>query len=61
MLKHLENVGLTVKSSKIVFLDIASLLVEETNRYANIDKNKSELDVTLNEMLNFIGLIFLFG
>ena len=61
MLKHLENVGLTVKSSKKVFLDIASLLVEETNRYANIDKNKSELDVTLNEMLNFVGLIFLFG
>ena len=60
MLEHPENVGLTIWSSfEKVFLDIASLLVEETNRYANKDKTKPEFNVTLNEMLNFVGLIFL--
>ena len=39
-----------------MFLDIASLLVEETNRYANRDKNKPEFNVTLNKMLNFVLL-----
>ena len=62
LLEHSENVGLTVWSSfEEVFLDIASLLVEETNTYANRDKNKPEFNVTLNEMLNLVGLIFLFG
>ena len=62
LLEHLENFGLTVWSFfENVFLDIASLLVEETNRYANRDKNRAEFNVTLNEMLNFVGLIFLSG
>ena len=62
LLEHPENVGLTVWSSfEKVFLDIASLLDEETSRYANRDKNKPEFKVTLNEMLNFVGLIFLSG
>ena len=62
LLEHPENVGLTVWSSfEKVFLDIASLLVEETNTYANRDKNKPEFNVTLNETLNFVGLIFLSG
>ena len=62
LLEHLENVELTVWSSfEKVFLDIASVLVEETNRYANRDKNKPEFNVTLDEMLNFLGLIFLSG
>ena len=42
-----------------MLLVIASLLVEERNRYANRDKNKHEFNVTLNEMVNFVGLIFL--
>ena len=62
LLEHPENDGLTVWSSfEKVFLDIASLLVQETNRYVNADKNKPEFYVALNEMLNFVGLIFLSG
>ena len=62
LMEHPENVGLTIWSSfEKVFLDIASLLIEEGNRYANRDKNKPEFNVTLNEMLNFVGLIFLSG
>ena len=61
LLEHPENLGLTVWSSfQEVFLDIASLLVEETNRYANRDKINPDFTVTLNEMLNFVGFIFLF-
>ena len=60
LLEHPENVGLTIWSSfEKVLLDIASLLVEETNKYANRDKNKPEFNVTLNEILNFVGLILL--
>ena len=62
LLEHPENDGLTVWSSfEQVFLDIASSLVEETNRYANEDKNKPEFLVTLNEILNFVGPTFLSG
>ena len=62
LLEYPENVGLTLWSSfEKVLLDIASLLVEKTNRHANTDKNKPELNVTLNEMLNFVVLIFLSG
>ena len=58
-LEHPENVGLTIWSSfEKVFLDIASLLVEETKKYDNRDKNKQEFNVKLNEMLNLVGLIF---
>ena len=41
LLEHPENGGLTVSLSfEKVFLDIASLFVEETNRYADADKQK---------------------
>ena len=47
MLEYPEDVGLTAWSSfEKVFLDIASLLVEEKNRYAYRDKNKPEFNVT---------------
>ena len=43
LLEHPENVRLTVWSFfEKVFLDVAFLLVEQTNRYANRDKNKPE-------------------
>ena len=59
LLEHPENIGLIVRSSfEKVFLDIAPLLVEETNRYTNRDKNKPEFNVTLNEMLDFLVLFF---
>ena len=62
LLEHPGNVGMTVWSSfEKVFLNIASLLVEKTNRYVNRDKNHPEFSVTLNEMLNFVGLIFISG
>ena len=61
LLKRAGNIGLTIWSSfKKVFLDIAFLSVEETNRYANRDKNKPE-NVTLNGMLNFFDIAFLYG
>ena len=37
------------------------LLLHETNRYANRDKNKPQFKVTLEELKNFIGLYFLSG
>ena len=59
LLEHPENIGLIVRSSfEKVFVDIASLLVEETNRYANRDKNKQEFNETLIEMLIFLVLFF---
>ena len=39
-----------------MFLDIPSLLVEETNRYANKDKSRPEFNVTFIKMLNFVLL-----
>ena len=61
LLKRPGNIGLTVWSSfKKVFLDIAFLSVEEANRYANSDKNKLEINVTLNGMLNFFDIVFLY-
>ena len=43
------------------FSDIVNLLVEQTNRYANRDKNNLQFSVTNDEMLKFIGIIFLSG
>ena len=40
---------------------LIQLLLPETNQYANRDKNKSHMKVTLEELKNFIGLIFLSG
>ena len=37
------------------------LLLHETNQYANRDKNKLYFKVALEELNNFIGLIFLSG
>ena len=55
-----ELVELTMSSSfeKVVspFID---LLLHETNQYANRDKNKPQFRVTLEELRNFIELIFL--
>ena len=49
LLEHAENVGLTIWSSfQKVFLDIVSLLIEDTNRYPNRDKNKPEFSLTSN-------------
>ena len=51
--------GLTMWSSfELVFLDILQLLVDETNRYANREKNKPGFKVSVEEMMNFIGLLF---
>ena len=33
------------------------LLRDKTNRYANQDKNKHDFKITLEEMMNFVGLI----
>ena len=41
------------------FSDIVNLLVERTNRYANRDKSNLQFSVTNDEMLKFIGRIFL--
>ena len=43
------------------FSDIENLLVEQTNRYANRNKNNLQFSVTNDEMLKFIGIIFLSG
>ena len=40
---------------------LIELLLHETNQYANRDKNKPQFKVTLKELKNFIGLIFLSG
>ena len=40
---------------------LIELLLHETNQYANRDKNKPQFKVTLEELKNFIGLIFLSG
>ena len=43
------------------FNDIVELLEENTNRYANQDKNNLQFTVTNNEMVKFISIIFLSG
>ena len=40
---------------------LIELLLHETNRFANRDKNKPQFKVTLEELKNFIGLYFLSG
>ena len=61
----LENQGLVELTMWTSFGKVVSpliqLLLPETNQYANRDKNKSHLKVTLEELKNFIGLIFLSG
>ena len=43
------------------FVDITRLLVDETNRYAHSEKNNLEFSVSMEEMMNFIGLVFMSG
>ena len=44
---------------KSSFNDIVDLLVDHTNRYANRDKSNLLFTVTNNEVMKFIGIIFL--
>ena len=46
---------------EIFFNDIVELLVEHTNRYANREKNNLQFTVTNDEMMKFVGIIFLSG
>ena len=46
---------------ELVFNDIVNLLMVQTTIYANRDKIKPNFSVSKEEMLNFIGLIFLSG
>ena len=41
-----------------VFSDMAKFLVKETNRYITCNKNKPEFSVSMEEVMQFIGLIF---
>ena len=60
MLECPENVGLTIWSScEKGLLDIASLLVGETKRYANRDKNKPEFKVRLSLFKNICVICFI--
>ena len=57
-----ELVELTMWTSfEIVVSPFIELLLHETNRYANRDENKPQFKVTLEELKNFIRLIFLSG
>ncbi|XP_066980485.1 piggyBac transposable element-derived protein 3-like [Macrobrachium rosenbergii] len=44
-----------------VFEGLIELLVHETNRYAKREKNCQSFEVTLEEIMNFMGLLFLSG
>ena len=61
-LENLELVKMTMWTSleKIVS-PLIELLLHETNEYANMDKNKAQFKVTLEELKNFRGQIFLSG
>ena len=45
---------------KLVY-PLIELFLHETNQYANRDKNTPQFKVTLEELKNFVGLIFLSG
>ena len=49
------------KSASHQLLDIAEFFEKETNRYALFNKNKPEFSISLKEILQFVGLIFLSG
>ena len=65
--KTLEHVSWVIWKNRVgntlwnytIFNDIVELLVEHTNRYANRDKNNLQSAVTKDEMMKFIGIIFL--
>ena len=56
-----EIAELTPCSSFEIFGDIIDLLVEQTNLYAKRDRHKMNFSISKEEMINFIGLIFLSG
>ena len=58
--KHPDLVQATISNTfESTFSDMAEFLVNETNRYATENKNKPEFSVSMEEMMQFIGLIFL--
>ena len=58
--KHPELVQATIWNTfESVFSKMAEFLVNETNRYATCNKNKPKFSVSMEEMMQFIGLIFL--
>ena len=60
--KHPDLVQATIMSTfESLFLDIVEFLVKETNQYATCNKNKPEFCITMQEMMQVIGLIFLPG
>ena len=61
-LEYPELVELTMWTSFVkVVSPIVQLLLHETNQYVNRNKNRSQFEVTLEELKNFIELIFLSG
>ena len=44
-----------------LFANITRLLVVESNRYAHSEKNNPEFSVSMEEMMNFVGLVFMSG
>ena len=61
-LENPELVELTMWTSfEKVVSPLIELLLHEINQYVNWDKNKPQLKVTLEELKNFTGLIFLSG
>ena len=61
-LENPELIELTIWTSfEKVVSPLIELLLHETNQYAIRGKNKTHFKVTLEELKNFIGLIFLSG
>ena len=61
-LENPELVQLTMWTSfEKAVSPLIELLLHETNQYANRDKNNPQFKVALDELKNFIGLIFLSG
>ena len=48
-------------SFEMILGDIIDLLVKQTNLYAKRDRNKMDFSISKEELINFIGLIFLSG
>ena len=60
--KHPDLVQATIWNTfESTFSHMAEFLVNETNRYATENKNKLKFSVSMEEMMQFIGLIFLSG
>ena len=60
--KHPDLVQATILSIfESVFSNMVEFLVKKTNQYVTCNKNKPELSISMEEMMQFIGLIFLSG